>query len=139
MNLTIGKGFVRISVGLITKGILIIFTTPEPISSLIKCSLTSICFVLSCSFGFLLNCIALELTQLMEIDSCLNPNSDAKPMSHFVSFVASMSATYSTSVLDKATTDYSDSFQRIAPSYNVKTNPVTDLLLSKLPAKSEAT
>ena len=75
----------------------------------------------------------------MEIDSCLNPNSDAKPMSHFVSFVASMSATYSTSVLDKATTDYSDSFQLIAPPYNVKTNPVTDLLLSKLPAKSEAT
>lgn len=47
----------------------------------------------------------------MEIDSCFNPNSDTKSLSHVVSFTASMNIIYFISVVDKPTTDCKDVFQ----------------------------
>lgn len=47
----------------------------------------------------------------MEIDSCFNPNSDIKSLSHVVSFTTSVTIIYFISVVDKPTTDCRDIFQ----------------------------
>lgn len=47
----------------------------------------------------------------MEIDSCFNPNSDTKSLSHVVSFTTSVNIIYFIAVVDKPTTDCRDVFQ----------------------------
>lgn len=75
----------------------------------------------------------------MEINSHHSPSSETNPLSHFDSFTASVSAMYSVSVVDRATTYCNDDFHLTAPPNKVKTKPVTNLLLSKPPIKFEST
>ena len=72
--------------------------------SLTKCNLTSICFVLSWNIVFLERCVALCESQYNFTELHLIPSSLMITLIQIPSLMASVSAIYSASVVDSATT-----------------------------------
>ena len=132
-NLLLGRAFVIISERLRSVEIFLTITDPWPITSLIKFSLISMCFVLSWCTKFLDKSMALWLSQCIVITSLCIFNSFAMPSSHKDSFTSFVRAIYSVYVVDKATTFWRLAFQLITVPKAVNTNPVRDFLESKQP------
>src|SRR5271170_8346626 len=64
------------------------------------------------------------------------PSSARSVLIHFNSFVASVRAIYSDSIVDNATVGWRRLFHAIAPLLSMTTYPVVDRLVSKSPAQS---
>lgn len=122
LNLTAGKGFVSLSTRFTSDRIFTTLTTLILVSSLIKCILTLICFVLSWYLVFLLSCVALELSQLIVTVCYPKPNSNTMTFHRSAFSTGSINVRYSASILERATTNYNYAFQLIAPPYTMNIN-----------------
>ena len=97
---------VNMSAGFLLPKIFSSNNSPSSKSEQMKWYRKSICFVLAWNTGFLARCIALWLSLKRTLFFCFKPNSSKKPFNQIISLVASVTATYSTSVVDNVTIFY---------------------------------